>query len=108
MDMLKVAHILKGKTVHPDVSLSIAPGSKQVLNMLALNGARLGSKKMLAATVAAYTHGRLTEYAGEIEQYYEPVFDNPAFTLDDDSPCPAADDDTDEYPDDDGRFDAWV
>ncbi len=39
MDMLKVAHILKGKTVHPDVSLSIAPGSKQVLNMLAENGA---------------------------------------------------------------------
>ncbi|MCI7350398.1 MAG: aconitate hydratase [Ruminococcus sp.] len=39
MDMLKVAHILKGKTVHPDVSLSIAPGSKQVLNMLAQNGA---------------------------------------------------------------------
>ena len=77
-------------------------------DMLALNGARLGSKKMLAATVAAYTHGRLTEYAGEIEQYYEPVFDNPAFTLDDDSPCPAADDDTDEYPDDDGRYDAWV
>lgn len=38
-DMLKVAHILKGKTVHPDVSLSIAPGSKQVLNMLAENGA---------------------------------------------------------------------
>lgn len=39
LDMLKVAHILKGKTVHPDVSLSIAPGSKQVLNMLAGNGA---------------------------------------------------------------------
>ena len=39
LDMLKVAHILKGKTVHPDVSLSIAPGSKQVLNMLAQNGA---------------------------------------------------------------------
>lgn len=39
MDMLKVAHILKGRTVHPDVSLSIAPGSKQVLNMLAENGA---------------------------------------------------------------------
>lgn len=39
MDMMKVAHILKGKTVHPDVSLSIAPGSKQVLNMLAENGA---------------------------------------------------------------------
>lgn len=39
MDMMKVAYILKGKTVHPDVSLSIAPGSKQVLNMLAQNGA---------------------------------------------------------------------
>lgn len=38
-DMLKVAAILKGKTVHPSVSLSIAPGSKQVLNMLAANGA---------------------------------------------------------------------
>jgi len=38
-DMMKVAHILKGKTVHPDVSLSIAPGSKQVLGMLAENGA---------------------------------------------------------------------
>ncbi len=39
LDMLKVAAILKGKTVHPDVSLSIAPGSKQVYNMLARNGA---------------------------------------------------------------------
>lgn len=39
MDMMKVAYILKGKTVHPDVSLAIAPGSKQVLNMLAQNGA---------------------------------------------------------------------
>ena len=38
-DLMKVAYILKGKTVHPDVSLSIAPGSKQVFNMLALNGA---------------------------------------------------------------------
>lgn len=77
-------------------------------DMLAISGARLGSKRLLAATVIAYTHGRLTEYASEIEQYYEPIFDDPAFTLDDDSPCPAADDDTDEYPDDDGRFDAWV
>ncbi|MBQ2422783.1 MAG: aconitate hydratase, partial [Clostridia bacterium] len=38
LDMMKVAHILKGKTVHPDVSLAIAPGSKQVLNMIADNG----------------------------------------------------------------------
>lgn len=39
LDMLKVAYILKGKTVDPSVSLAIAPGSKQVLNMLAQNGA---------------------------------------------------------------------
>lgn len=38
-DMMKVAAVLKGKTVHPDVSLAIAPGSMQVLNMLARNGA---------------------------------------------------------------------
>ncbi|MGM9936249.1 MAG: aconitate hydratase [Candidatus Ornithomonoglobus sp.] len=39
MDMMKVAYILKGKTVAPSVQLSIAPGSKQVLTMLAENGA---------------------------------------------------------------------
>ena len=38
-DLMKVAHILKGKTVADGVSLAIAPGSKQVLNMLAENGA---------------------------------------------------------------------
>lgn len=38
-DMMTVAEILKGKNVHPDVSLVIGPGSKQVLNMLAQNGA---------------------------------------------------------------------
>lgn len=38
-DMLKVAAILKGHTVNPDVSLAIAPGSKQVFNMLAECGA---------------------------------------------------------------------
>ncbi|MTM62017.1 aconitate hydratase, partial [Turicibacter sanguinis] len=38
-DLMKVATILKGKTVHPDVSLVISPGSKQVLTMLAKNGA---------------------------------------------------------------------
>ncbi len=39
LDLMRVAAILKGKTVHPDVSLGIAPGSKQVYNMLAENGA---------------------------------------------------------------------
>ena len=38
-DMLTVAAMLKGKTIHPDVSLSISPGSKQVYTMLAECGA---------------------------------------------------------------------
>ena len=38
-DMLKVAALLKGKTISPSVSLSISPGSKQVLSMLADCGA---------------------------------------------------------------------
>ena len=39
LDMLRAAAILKGKTVHPDVSLVIAPGSRQVLTMLSACGA---------------------------------------------------------------------
>ncbi len=38
-DMMKVAAILRGKTVADNVSLVIAPGSRQVLTMLAENGA---------------------------------------------------------------------
>ncbi len=45
-DMLTVANMLRGKTVHPDVSLSISPGSKQVYTMLAECGA-------LASLIAA-------------------------------------------------------
>ena len=39
MDMLKVAALLKGRTVSPSVSLSISPGSRQVLSMLSESGA---------------------------------------------------------------------
>ncbi len=38
-DLMTVAAALKGRTVHPDVELGIAPGSRQVLGMLAENGA---------------------------------------------------------------------
>ena len=38
-DLLKVAALLKDKTVHPSVSLSVSPGSRQVLTMLADCGA---------------------------------------------------------------------
>ncbi|AMP20897.1 aconitate hydratase [endosymbiont 'TC1' of Trimyema compressum] len=45
-DLTKVAHILEGKTVNPSVSLVISPGSKQVFEMLAENGAL---KKLIAS-----------------------------------------------------------
>ena len=38
-DMLRVASMLKGKKIHDSVSLSVSPGSKQVLSMLADCGA---------------------------------------------------------------------
>jgi aconitate hydratase len=38
-DLMSVAKILKGRKVHPNVSLTITPGSKQVFEMIARNGA---------------------------------------------------------------------
>ncbi len=38
-DLMTVAKVLKGRTVHPNVELGIAPGSKQVMSILASNGA---------------------------------------------------------------------
>ncbi|MFH1755153.1 MAG: aconitate hydratase [Candidatus Latescibacterota bacterium] len=38
-DLMSVANILKGKTVHPRVSLVISPGSRQVFEMISRNGA---------------------------------------------------------------------
>ncbi len=73
-------------------------------DMLALRGARLESKKLIGETVIAYTYGRLTEFAAEIEQYYEPVFDGP-----EDDEFQDEDRLSDDEPqDDDGRFDAYV
>ena len=39
LDLMKVAAILKGKRIHPEVSFTVSPGSRQVLTMLAKNGA---------------------------------------------------------------------
>jgi len=39
MDLMSVAKILKGKKIHPNVSLTITPGSKQVFEMIARKGA---------------------------------------------------------------------
>ncbi|MBN1787303.1 MAG: aconitate hydratase [Sedimentisphaerales bacterium] len=38
-DLMMVAEVLKGQTIHPSVEFAIAPGSRQVMNMLAQNGA---------------------------------------------------------------------
>jgi aconitate hydratase len=38
-DLMTVAMMLKGKTVHPDISFTVTPGSKQVYTMIAANGA---------------------------------------------------------------------
>jgi aconitate hydratase len=53
-DLMTVAMMLKGKTVHPDISLTVTPGSKQVYTMIAANGA-------LADLIAA--GGRILESA---------------------------------------------
>lgn len=45
-DLAMVASVLKGRRVSPDVTLAIAPGSRQVLEMIARNG-------MLADMIAA-------------------------------------------------------
>jgi len=39
VDIMRVAAILKGKTVDPSVSVGLSPGSKQVFQMIAANGA---------------------------------------------------------------------
>ena len=65
---------------------------------IAICGARLESQKLINAVVEAYKHGRLTEFAAEIEQYYIPAYD-PDFEEEMEE---------EELPDDDGRYDAFV
>ena len=81
------------------------------IDEIALLGARWGSKRLLAETVIIHQEGRLAEYDDEITKYYEPIFDAPEFTLDNDEDWQdvinqqLGDDETD---DDDGRYDAWA
>ncbi|MEI6166902.1 MAG: aconitate hydratase [bacterium] len=51
MDLKTVAKILSGRRVHPDVTAGIAPGSKQVLEMIADDG---GMSTLLAAGVRLF------------------------------------------------------
>lgn len=83
--------------------------SQEEADEIALKGARLDSKYLLAEAVIAFTQGRLQEHADEINRYYEPIFDSEDFF--DGWSAPENDTwvhiDDDDLPDDDGRFDAY-
>lgn len=74
--------------------------NEDAMDLCMINGARLHSKRLIVETVNAYRRGRLTRFAKEIEMYHIPAYD----AIPDDEPLY----DEDEYPDDDGRFDAWA
>jgi len=38
-DLMEVANVMKGRIVHPNVAMSLSPGSRQVLQMISANGA---------------------------------------------------------------------
>ena len=80
----------------------------EYVDSIALQGARCGSKRLLAETVIIHQEGRLNEYADEIERFYDPIFDAPEFTLDDDDWREVIDEQTGDEPDDDGRWDAYA
>ena len=61
-DLMTVASVLKGKTVHPDVSMTLTPGSKQVYSMIAHVGraGRLHRRRGARAGIglrAVHRHG---------------------------------------------------
>ena len=81
------------------------------VDSIALQGARCGSKRLLAETVIIHQEGRLVEYTDEIERFYDPIFDAPEFTLDNDEDWQEVIDEQlgdDEPEEDDGRYDAWA
>ena len=59
----------------------------------AINAVRYGCKEMIPEVIELYKRGELNQYASEIEKYYIPIFENMS---------------DDDYPDDDGRFDAYA
>lgn len=87
-DMLQTNEIQLGQMSNEDA-----------MDLCMINGARLHNARLLVATVEAYRHGRLTQFAREIEMFHIPAYD----ALPDDEPL-----DEDEDIDDDGRFDAWA
>lgn len=79
LDLMRVAAILKGKAVHEDVSLSIAPGSKQVYNMLALKRRtrRFDCRRRKDSGMCVrpvHRHGTVAEFQGYLSAYLQPQF----------------------------------
>ena len=72
--------------------------NEEAMDLCMIKGARHNAR-LLVATVEAYRHGRLTQFAREIEMFHIPAYD----AIPDDEPL-----DEDEEIDDDGRFDAWA
>lgn len=73
---------------------------QETMDLCALYGARLHSKLLIVEAVHAYQHGRLEQFASEMEEYHIPAYE----AIPDDEPL----DDDDEWLDDDGRYDAWA
>lgn len=81
------------------------------VDSIAIQGARCGSKRLLAETVIIHQEGRLVEYTDEIERFYDPIFDAPEFTLDNDEDWQEVIDEQlgdDDPEEEDGRYDAWA
>ena len=74
--------------------------NEEAMDLCMVNGARLHNTRLLVAAVEAYKHGRLTQFAREIEMFHIPAYD----AIPDDEPL----DDEEEGPDDDGRYDPWA
>ena len=76
-DMLKVAAILKGKRVAPSVSLTISPGSMQVLRMLSEDGALsdilgAGARLLECACGPVHRHGSVAELRRCLPAHLQP------------------------------------
>lgn len=88
-DMLKANEIQLGQM-----------SNDEAMDLCMINGARMHNNRLLVEAVEAYRHGRLTQFASEMERFHIPAYD----AIPDDEPL----DDEEEEPDDDGRFDPWA
>ena len=81
-DLLRVAAILKGRTVAPTVSLSISPGSRQVLQMLSACGALADilTRDLVRAGMrlrALHRHGLFPQFRRRLRAHLQPQLRGP-------------------------------